>query len=195
MDCKFCCKINFPRPDLNSTPFISSTKQFSFRTIDSLPFLVVTSLTSKHWLSTQNLLIMQNPDAEHRTCSAWQLHEKQNAQYKKSLDPVEKNDLNLIVSSAINKFPTTRSQFNLIYFLHKTILIYSVQLIRSLLFLSSPHWHQNNLNTKLADNAKPDAEHRTSCTASQYTQLHEKHNAQYQNKYINSHSAKQNWKN
>ena len=39
-----------------------------------------------------------------------------------------------------------------------------------------------------------DAEHRT-CTASQYTQLHEKHNAQYKNKYINSHSAKQNWKN
>ena len=33
----------------------------------------------------------------------------------------------------------------------------------------------------------PDAEHRT-CTASQYTQLHEKHNAQYKNKYINSHS-------
>ena len=35
----------------------------------------------------------------------------------------------------------------------------------------------------------PDAEHRT-CTASL-----EKHNAQYKNKYINSHSAKQNWKN
>ena len=29
----------------------------------------------------------------------------------------------------------------------------------------------------------PDAEHRT-CTAPQYTQLHEKHNAQYKNKYI-----------
>ena len=29
----------------------------------------------------------------------------------------------------------------------------------------------------------PDAEHRT-CIASQYTQLHEKHNAQYKNKYI-----------
>ena len=27
------------------------------------------------------------------------------------------------------------------------------------------------------------------------TQLHEKHNAQYKNKYINSHAAKQNWKN
>ena len=40
----------------------------------------------------------------------------------------------------------------------------------------------------------PDAEHRT-CTASQYTQLHEKHNAQYKNKYFNSHSAKHNWKN
>ena len=35
----------------------------------------------------------------------------------------------------------------------------------------------------------PDAEHRT-CTASL-----EKHNVQYKNKYINSHSAKQNWKN
>ena len=40
----------------------------------------------------------------------------------------------------------------------------------------------------------PDDEHRT-CTASQYTQLREKHNAQCKNKYINSHSAKQNWKN
>ena len=38
-----------------------------------------------------------------------------------------------------------------------------------------------------------DAEHRTG-TASQYTQLHEKHNVQYKSKYITSHSAKQNWK-
>ena len=37
----------------------------------------------------------------------------------------------------------------------------------------------------------PNAEHRT-CTASQ---LHEKHNAQYNKKYINSHSAKQDWNN
>ena len=40
--------LTFLRRDLNSTSFISSTKQFSFCTIDSLPFLVVTSLTSKH---------------------------------------------------------------------------------------------------------------------------------------------------
>ena len=50
----------------------------------------------------------------------------------------------------------------------------SVQLTHYL-FLSSPHWHQNTLYTKLADNAKLDVEHRT-CTASQYTQLHEKQN-------------------
>ena len=40
----------------------------------------------------------------------------------------------------------------------------------------------------------PDVKHRT-CTASQYTQLLQKHDAQYKNKYINSHSATQNWKN
>ena len=40
----------------------------------------------------------------------------------------------------------------------------------------------------------PDPEHRT-CTASQYTQPLEKHDAQYKNKYINSHSATQDWKN
>ena len=48
-----------------------------------------------------------------------------------------------------------------------------------------------SLNLLIMQNS--DAEHRT-CTASQYTQLHEKNNAQYKSKYITSHSAKQNWK-
>ena len=53
--------------------------------------------------------------------------------------------------------------------------------------------HLTDIKTLLTQNLlimqNPDAEHRT-CTASL-----EKHNAQYKNKYINSHSAKQNWKN
>ena len=48
-----------------------------------------------------------------------------------------------------------------------------------------------SLNLLIMQNSN--AEHRT-CTASQYTQLREKHNMQYKSKYINSHSAKQNWK-
>ena len=48
-----------------------------------------------------------------------------------------------------------------------------------------------SLNLLIMQNSN--AEHRT-CTASQYTQLREKHNTQYKSKYINSHSAKQNWK-
>ena len=43
-NCKFCYKINFPRRDLNSTSFISSTTQFSFCTTSSLPSLVVTTV-------------------------------------------------------------------------------------------------------------------------------------------------------
>ena len=48
-----------------------------------------------------------------------------------------------------------------------------------------------SLNLLIMQNSN--AEHRT-CTTSQYTQLHEKHNGQYKSKYITSHSAKQNWK-
>ena len=55
------------------------------------------------------------------------------------------------------------------------------------LFLLSPHWNQNTLNTKLADNAK------SRRRAHYCTLLH--HNIHMKNttrKYINSHYAKQN---
>ena len=55
--------------------------------------------------------------------------------------------------------------------------------------------HLTDIKTLLTQNLlimqNPDAEHRA-CTAPQYTQLHEKHNAQFKNKYINTHSAKEN---
>ena len=96
-----------------------------------------------------------------------------------------------MVSSVINKFPTTRSQFNFFYFLHKTIFL----LYNWLITFSCRHL--TDIKTLLTQNLlimqNPDAEHRT-CTTSQYTQLHEKHNGQSKSKYITSHSAKQNWK-
>ena len=79
------------------------------------------------------------------------------------------------------------TQFNFFYLLHKTIFL----LYNWLITFSCRHF--TDIKTLLTQNLlimqNPDAEHRT-CTASQYTQ-----NAQYKNKYINSHSAKQNWKN
>ena len=94
--------------------------------------------------------------------------------------------INWIVSSVINKFPTTRSQFNFFYFLHKTIF----PLCNSLITFSCRHLTdiKKLLTQNLLIIQNPDAEHRT-CTASH------KHNAQYENKYNNSHSAKQNWMN
>ena len=74
-----------------------------------------------------------------------------------------------------------------IYFLRKTIFL----LYNWLITFSCRHL--TDIKTLLTQNLlimqNPDAEHRT-CTASL-----EKHNARYKNKYINSHSAKQNWKN
>ena len=60
---------------------------------------------------------------------------------------------NGIVSSVINKFPTTRSQFNFFYFLQNTIFLpnnYS----SSLSFLVVTSLTSKHSNTKLADNAK-----------------------------------------
>ena len=76
----------------------------------------------------------------------------------------------------MNKFSTTRSQFNYFYFLHKTIfLLYNWLITFSCRQLT-------DMKTLLTQNLliiqNLDAEHST-CTASQ----------------INSHSAKQNWKN
>ena len=55
------------------------------------------------------------------------------------------------------------------------------------LFLSSPHWNQNTLKTKLADNAK--SRHRAHYRTLPRHNIHMKNTTR---KYINSHSAKQN---
>ena len=94
------------------------------------------------------------------------------------------------VSSVINKFLTTRSQFNFFYFLHKTIFfLYNWLITYSCRHLTDIK-HSYIVTQNLLIMHNPNAEQRT-CTA---WQLYEKHNAQYKNKYINSHSAKQNWK-
>ena len=73
----------------------------------------------------------------------------------------------------MNKFPTTRSQFNFFYFLHKTIFL----LYNWLINFSCRHLTDIKilLRQNLLIMQNPDAEHRT-CTASQHT-----HNAQYKN--------------
>ena len=83
----------------------------------------------------------------------------------------------------------TRSQFNFFLFLLQHNFA-SVQLSHYLFLL--PHCHQNtplNSVTKLADNAKywRRASYMYRVTQENYMT---KHNAQYKNKYINSHSSR-----
>ena len=84
----------------------------------------------------------------------------------------------------MNKFPTTRSQFNFFYFLHKTIFL----LYNWLINFSCRHLTDVKilLTQNLLIIQNPDAENRT-CTASQHT-----HNAQHK-KYTITVVTKEAW--